>query len=522
MTVYLVGAGPGDPGLLTRRGAELLAQADVVVHDRLVDPGVLALARTAAELIDVGKVPAPARADAGGAVAPSGDARQRDINALLVRHGRAGRTVVRLKGGDPFVFGRGGEEAEALAAAGVPFEVVPGVTSATAVPAYAGVPVTHRGLSTSVTVVTGHVGDPTAPGGVDWESLGRAGGTLVVLMGMADRGEIARRLMAAGRPGTTPVAVVEWGTTPRQRTERTTLERLADVALGSPAVVVVGPVAALDLSGASGLPLAGATVAVTRPRHQAGAFRAALESAGARVVEVPVIDVADPEDGGDALRRAAAEIAGYHWVAFTSANAVRRLLPLLRDVRSLAGVGVAAVGEATARALVELGVTADLVAEPSTAEGLVAVFPDPPLSTGPDVLGARVLFPRAAEARPTLAAGLGARGWEVDEVVAYRTVAAEPPADAVADDLAGAEVVTFASPSTVRAYLSLRTRGGRPLPVPPVVACIGPVTAAAARKAGLEVAVEAATPSPGGLVTALAARRAAGGAAPGDRPGRPA
>lgn len=519
MTVYLVGAGPGDPGLLTRRGAELLAAADVVVHDRLVDPGVLALARPGAELVDVGKVPAP------HPTATTSDTRQHDIHELLVLHGRAGRTVVRLKGGDPFVFGRGGEEAEALAAAGVPFEVVPGVTSATAVPAAAGVPVTHRGLSTSVTVVTGHVGDPTAPGGVDWASLGRAGGTLVVLMGMATREEIARRLIDAGRPSDTPVAVVEWGATPRQRTERTTLAGLPGVSLGSPAVVVIGPVAALDLSGTA-LPLSGATVVVTRARHQAGPLAAALSGAGARVVELPVIDVTGPEDGGAGLRRSAAGVAGYRWVAFTSANAVRRFLPLLRDARSLAGVGVAVVGEATARALADHGLVPDLVAEPSTAEGLVSAFPDPPRWTGsavgargarpsgatgspPDPVepGARVLFPRAAEGRETLPVGLRARGWEVDEVIAYRTVIVEPPLDAVADDVARADAITFTSPSTVRSYLSLRTRGGRSLPVPPVVACIGPVTAAAARTAGLEVAVEAGTPSVEGLVGALVAVR---------------
>ncbi|MGH9083705.1 MAG: uroporphyrinogen-III C-methyltransferase, partial [Acidimicrobiales bacterium] len=343
MTVYLVGAGPGDPGLLTRRGAELLAAADVVCYDRLVDRSLLALAPPGAELVDVGKT-------TGG-----GEVRQDLINDLLVRHGRAGRTVVRLKGGDPFVFGRGGEEAEALAGAGVPWEVVPGVSSAVAVPAVAGVPVTHRGLSTSVTIVTGHVGDATAPGGVDWDALGRAGGTLVVLMGMAQRAEIGRRLVAAGRPPGTPVAVVEWGTTPRQRKVRTTLGELAAVALRSPAVIVVGAVAGLDLAAAA-RPLGGTTVVVTRARHQAGLLSAALAAAGARVVEVPVIDVVDPDDGGEALRRAAGAVGAYRWVAFTSANAVARFLPLLRDARALAGAEVAAVGGATAAALAERGI----------------------------------------------------------------------------------------------------------------------------------------------------------------------
>ena len=434
----------------------------------------------------------------GGAVA-GGAARQGEINALLLAHGRAGETVVRLKGGDPFLFGRGGEEAEALQRAGVAWEVVPGVTSAMAVPAYAGIPVTHRGLSTSVTVVTGRVGDPTDPGGVDWESLARAGGTLVILMGMATRAEIARRLVAGGRSADTPVAVVEWGTTPGQRTERTTLADLESVSLGSPAVIVVGPVAALDLVWAAERPLAGTTVVVTRPREQAGELAAALSGAGARVVEVPVIEIADPEDGGVALRRAAEAVAGYDWVAFTSANAVHRFVSLLRDGRAFGTARLAAVGEATATALAGYHLVADLVPDlDRTAEGLAVAFPVAPG-------GGRVLFPRAAVARDSLPEGLRSKGWEVDEVEVYRTVPAPPPAAEVVAALEEAQVVTFTSPSTVASYLSMRTAAGEPLPVPPVVACIGPVTAAAARKAGLEVAVESPSPSGEALVTAVAA-----------------
>lgn len=235
MTVYLVGAGPGDPGLLTVRGAELLARADVVVHDRLIAHELLDNVRPGAVLIDAGKVPG----------APS---RQSEINAVLVEHGRAGRLVVRLKGGDPFVFGRGGEEAEALQEAGVRYEIVPGVSSAFAAPAAAGIPVTHRRLASSVTVVTGTVGPHPTRKDVDWESLGRAGGTLVVLMGMRERAEIARRLVAGGRPPDTPVAVVHWGATPHQRVVRSTLDGLAAVDLPPPAAIVIGPVAALDLS----------------------------------------------------------------------------------------------------------------------------------------------------------------------------------------------------------------------------------------------------------------------------------
>jgi uroporphyrin-III C-methyltransferase len=239
MTVALVGAGPGDPGLLTVRGADLLRRAEVVVHDRLIDPGLLALAPADAELIDVGKGP-------GTSIAQS------EITDQLIELGRAGRRVVRLKGGDPFVFGRGGEEAEALRRAGVDYEVVPGVSSAFAAPAAAGIPVTHRGLATSVTVVTGHVGGGASSGAVDWPSLGRAGGTLVILMGMSERERIAAELMASGRGADTPVAVVHWGTTARQTVVRSTLGGLAQVDLPAPSVIVVGPVAALDLGSTAG------------------------------------------------------------------------------------------------------------------------------------------------------------------------------------------------------------------------------------------------------------------------------
>jgi len=503
VTVYLVGAGPGDPGLLTRRGAAVLSTADVVVYDRLVDRALLALAPAHAELIDAGKEPSgrggapPTRAPVSG-----GPGRQDDIVALLVSHGSAGRQVVRLKGGDPFVFGRGGEEAEALAAAGVPFEVVPGVTSAFAVPAYAGVPVTHRGLATSVTVVTGHVGEATDSPEVRWGDLARAGGTIVILMGMATRAAIARRLVEGGRPPETPVAVVAWGTTTAQRSVRTTLAGLADVTLGSPAVIVVGPVAGLDLSGPAPRPLAGWSVVVTRPREQAGPLVGALTGAGAAVVELPTVEVTDPADDGRALRAAAVDVARYDWVAFTSANAVRRLLARLHDARAFGPARLAAVGRATASVLAEHGLVADLVATDPTAAGLAAAFPDAPP-------GGRVLFPRAAAAARSFPEGLRAKGWTVDEVVAYRTVPVRDLPPEVPTLVGGADAVVFTSPSTLEGYRSLTGADGRPLDVPPVVVCLGPVTASAARAAGFEVTVVADDPSPEGLVAALVAARRA-------------
>ena len=490
MTVYLVGAGPGDPGLLTRRGAELLASADVVVYDRLIDHSLLSLAPPGALLVDAGKRPA---GEPGAR-----PARQDDINALLITHGRSRGTVVRLKGGDPFLFGRGGEEAEALSAAGIAWEVVPGVSSAMAVPAAAGIPVTQRGLSTSVTVVTGQVGEATGPGGVDWESLARANGTLVILMGMATRGEIARRLQAGGRPADEPVAVVEWGTTTHQRVARTTLAELESVRLGSPAVIVVGAVASLGLRSLDPRPLHGRSVVVTRAPAQAVALSRALSTAGAHVIELPVIDIADVPSERESLQRAADAVADYEWVTFTSANAVERFVPLVRDLRTFATTKLAAVGRATASALETHQLIADLVPERSNAEGLADELPGAPER-------GRVLFVKAEGAGEALGLALTAKGWGVDEVIAYRTVDAPPPRAEVAAMVADADVVTFASASAVSAYLRLRDTEGRRLPVPPVVACIGSSTSVAARVAGLSVAVEPAKATMEALVVAIAA-----------------
>jgi uroporphyrinogen III methyltransferase/synthase len=479
MTVYLVGGGPGDPGLITVRGAEVLARADVVVYDRLSVASLLDLAPPAAERISVGKAP-------GRASLP-----QAEINALLVERGKAGQEVVRLKGGDPFLFARGGEEVTALRAAGVPFEIVPGVTSAVAVPAYAGVPVTHRGLASSFTIVTGQEGEAGIP--VDWEAVARVGGTIAVLMGVAKREEIARRLMAGGLSADTPVAAVTWGTRPEQRTCRTTLGRLAGEPIESPAVLVIGAVATLDLRWYEDRPLFGRRIIVTRAREQASGLVERLAALGAATVELPVIEIGEPADGGHALREAAARVGAYDWVTFTSANAVGRLFAALgdvgRDTRALADSKVAAIGPGTAEALAAAGVRADLVPERFVAESLLEAFP-----AGPG----RVLLPRAAVARDALPAGLAERGWAVDVVEAYRTVVGQPPPEALAA-AATASAVTFTSSSTVTNYLAV----AGDLPVPPVVACIGPITADTARAAGLTVDVVAAEHTIDGLVGAL-------------------
>jgi uroporphyrinogen III methyltransferase/synthase len=399
------------------------------------------------------------------------------------------------------VFARGGEEARALRDAGVPFEVVPGVTSAVGAPAYAGIPLTHRGLATSFTVVTGHE-DPWAAVDTDWEAVARMGGTgtIVVLMGVATRAAIAERLLAGGLAATTPVAAVTWGTRPEQRTVRTTLGELGTVALDPPAAIVIGAVAALDLAWFEDRPLFGRRVVVTRARQQAGELVERLRALGAETVELPVVAVAEPADGGAAVRAAAARLRDYDWVAFTSANGAERFCADLADARAFGAAQVAAVGPATAAALAAFGVRADLVldAGEAVAESLVAAFP-----AGPG----RVLLPQAAGARPVLAEGLRAKGWEVDTVEAYRTVAAGPPPPEVLAAARAADAVTFTSSSTVRHALDVLGLEH----VPPVVACIGPVTAATAREHGLEVAVVAADHTAAGLARALADGWPAGG-----------
>jgi len=478
VTVHLVGAGPGDPGLLTVRGAEVLASADVVFYDSLAESSLLDLAPAGASRVFVGKRPgAPMNQD--------------EINALLVRHGREGRRVVRLKGGDPFVFGRGGEEAEALLAAGVPFEVVPGVSSAVAVPAYAGVPVTHRGLSTSFTVVTGH-SRHAVDRDTDWEALAAAGGTIVVLMGVAHRGEIAGRLMAGGLPGDTPVVAVRWGTRPDQRTVRTTLASLRELDLDPPVTIVIGKVAALDLAWFESRPLFGRRVVVTRARSQVSGLLERLRALGAETIEVPSIEIVDAADGGAGLRRAVGRLASYDWVVFTSANAVERVLAEVPDARRFGTARIAVVGRATAAALARARLVADLVPERFVAESLLASFPDGP---------GRVLVPRAADARDVLPEGLVARGFEVDVVDAYRTVPAHPD-PAVLDAAAGADAITFTSSSTVTNFLAVAGRQR----VPGIVACIGPITARTAEEAGLVVDVVAEESSVESLAEGLARR----------------
>jgi uroporphyrinogen III methyltransferase/synthase len=478
VTVYLVGAGPGDPRLITTRGEELLRRADVIVYDRLAGDSLLDLARPDCLLIDAGKQP--------GEIALSQD----ETTQALIEHGRRGVLVVRLKGGDPFLFGRGGEEAHALREAGVPYEIVPGVTSAISVPAYAGVPVTHRDLAAQVTIVTGHErpGKPRAD--VDWAALARLPGTLVVLMGVARLGSVAGALIAGGKDPATPVCVTQSGTTAAQRSVVGTLATIAaDVeaaAIRSPAVTVIGAVAALrdELAWAELRPLHGRRVVVTRARAQASSLVARLRDLGAEVDECAVIRI-------EPLTGPPIDVAAYGLVCVTSPNAPRLLLERCGgDARALAGVTVAAIGPGTAAALREAGLVADVVAERSLAEGLLAALPA-------DLRGTRALVARAEEARDTLPDGLRAAGAEVDVVALYRTLAALPRHP---ERMLAADAVAFTSSSTVTRFADAlaghdlsRVRG----------VSIGPVTSATARELGVGVVAESARHDLDGLVEIL-------------------
>jgi uroporphyrinogen III methyltransferase/synthase len=481
--VYLVGAGPGDPDLITWKGHNLLTRADCVLYDHLANERLLDLTRKGCELIYVGKK----RSEHSHS--------QQEIAALLIDRARRGLTVVRLKGGDPFIFGRGGEEAEALADAGIAFEVVPGVTSPLGIAAYCGVPLTHRDHTSVVTFVTGH-----EPAAIDWDRVGRSE-TLVILMGLTTIGVIAREIVAHGRSAQTPAMAVRWGTRPDQRT---VIGTLADIAtrveaagLKPPATIIVGEVVRLHekLNWYERLPLFGKRVVVTRARDQADLFSGNLRELGADVIELPAIELVPPEDGGP-LDQALARLASYDWIVFTSVNGVRFFLDRLdrspHDLRSLNG-RICAIGPATRQALEALHLKVDLMPLEFVAEGVLAAF------AGFELAGKKMLLPRAAVARDLIPVELEKRGAQVDVIAAYRNIVPAQSAERIAQ-AAGADWITFTSSSTVKNFLAMAgaetLKGVR-------IASIGPVTSATLRQHGLTVHAEAKQFTTDGILQAI-------------------
>jgi uroporphyrinogen III methyltransferase/synthase len=488
--VYLVGAGPGDPGLMTARSLELIASADAVFYDRLIPPGALDGARSGAELVYVGKQP-------GVTSVP-----QEEIGERLIEAARAGRSVVRLKGGDPFVFGRGGEEGEALREAEVEFEVVPGVTAGVAATAYAGIPVTHRDDASAVAFVTGHEDPEKEESALDWEALARFPGTLVFYMGVKRLAQNASSLIAAGRNSDEPAAVIERGTWPGQRTVAATLGTIAEAvereAVKAPALIVVGEVAHRreQLAWLERRPLHGRRVVVTRARAQASGLAATLRGLGAEVVELPAIRI-EPRIDSEEVRSLAGGVGAYDLVCLTSPNGVRLLFEAMEsaglDARALAGVTVAAIGPGTARALSERGVLADVVPERFVAEGLIEAL------ESEEVAGARVLVARAVAARDVLPETLRERGAEVDVVALYETVREEPGEEEI-EAARSADYITFTSSSTVT---NLTDALGDRFPSGARIVSIGPITSETIRTRGFEVDVEAERHDVDGLLAAL-------------------
>jgi len=488
--VYLVGAGPGDPTLMTARSLALIASADAIFYDRLIPPGALEGAREDAELTYVGKqagVPSVA---------------QEEIAERLIKAARAGLSVVRLKGGDPFVFGRGGEEGELLRSAGIEFEIVPGVTAGVAAAAYAGIPLTHRGDASAVAFLTGHEDLEKAETALDWSALAAFPGTLVFYMGLRRLAENAAALIGAGRDPNEPAAVIERGTLTGQRTLTATLSTIAAAAraeeIAAPALLVIGKVVKRrrELAWLERRPLHGRRVIVTRARAQAASLACALRDLGAEALELPAIRI-EPRIDSPEVQGATEQISEYSLICLTSPNGARLFLEALNvaglDARALGEATVAAIGPGTARALARGGILADIVAENFLAESLVKAL------AGIEVKGRRVLLARALDAREIIPEHLRERGAELDVIVLYETVREEPDAEAL-QAAQGADYVTFTSSSTVR---NLTEALGRRFPASARVVSIGPLTSEAARRAGLEVHVEAERHDLDGLIAAI-------------------
>ena len=494
--VYLVGAGPGDPGLITVKGLESLRSADAVVYDRLASPRLLLESRPDAEMYDAGKGRDDHRMT------------QTEINELLVELGSAGKTVCRLKGGDPFIFGRGGEEAIDLAAAGIPWEVVPGISSTIAAPAYAGIPVTQRGMSTSVTIVTGSE-DPNKPdSNINWDALATITGTLVFVMGWKSMNDIVAALTSRGVPNDRPAALVQWGTTPRQNTVTGPIseivERGVEAGISAPVALVVGEVTGLReaLAWFDNRPLFGKRVIVTRARSQASRLVAQLEDLGAEVLEFPTIEIVPVEDPRP-LDEALKNIDKYDWLMFTSSNAVRglaaRMDALGIDSRSLAHLKFGVNGPSTARALGEIGIKPDAIPNEYLASAMIDLLNER------EITPRNVLFPRSSIGRETLANGLRDMGANVDEIVAYST---QSPANTGEHIRAayeqGVDYTTFTSSSTARNMVELL--GGSPDSINTSrTVMIGPITADTAKELDINIDVMSPEQSIAGIIEAIKA-----------------
>lgn len=509
--IHLVGSGPGDPGLITVKGLNRIREAEVIVYDRLAPESLLRHAKPEAERIYVGKKPGEPTM------------KQEEINALLVELGRSGKNAVRLKGGDPYVFGRGGEEALALAEAGIPFEVVPGITSGIAAPTYAGIPVTHRGLAASVAFVTGHEDPAKGHPEVDWKRLANGADTLVLYMGIGRLREISEELISAGKPSETPAAVIRWGTIPEQRTVSGTLgdiaERVAEANLKPPAITIVGDVVSLReecLDWYERKPLFGRRVVVTRARAQAGELSEKLEALGAEVIEFPVIEIQPPEDFAP-LDEAISDLDSFDWLIFTSANGVDAFMQRLDhhglDLRAVPRhARLAAIGPATAERLRETGLRVDAVPKEYRAEALLEEV------AGDSLEGKRILIPRAKVAREVLPGRLREAGAEVVVPPTYESVPSSEGKQELARRLEGGEVdcVTFTASSTVENFVRAFGDDTFRLLERAKVVCIGPITAETARERGVRVDAEAAEYTIPGLVEAVADLFAADPAKKGD------
>ena len=495
--VYLVGAGPGDPGLITVKGKECIQNADVIIYDYLASPALLNYARKSAELIYVGKK--------GGDHTLS----QEEINALIVDKAKSGGIVCRLKGGDPFIFGRGGEEAEVLFKEELSFEVVPGVTSAIAAAAYAGIPLTHRQLTSTLAFVTGHEDPDKEETSINWSSLASGIGTLVFFMGVKNLPNITRNLINHGKSADTPVALIQWGTTSSQKTVTGTLDKIAEKArtagIKAPAIIVIGDVVHLrnKLKWFEQRPLLGKRIVVTRARQQASDLVGLLFDLGAECLEYPTIKIMPPKDL-EPVKQAVENLSAYDWIVFTSVNGVdyffEQLFAAGKDVRALGRMKTAAIGPATAGRLREFGLTSDIIPKTYRAESVIEAFKDQQLKDK------KILLPRAAAARPILPKELKKMGAEVEEIPAYETLKVTESTDDLVQQLQDRRIdlITFTSSSTVKNFKALLpSENFKKLIQGVTIASIGPITTDTASELGFEVHITADSYTIPGLVDAI-------------------